>query len=152
MKAMLRALAMVAFMASAAFAEESTETTSLPEAAPAVDAPARSVVVTPAPAFKPEGGSTLQLSLYLVLLLALLAGGAWLLRSGFTLFQPKLKGERKLQVSETRMLGNRQFLVVAEYEGRKMLLGVCPGRIDYLSTLAGAEPEFPSLLPEKDDA
>jgi flagellar protein FliO/FliZ len=63
-----------------------------------------------------------------------------------------MKGERKLQIAETRMLGNRQFLIVAEYEDRKMLIGVCPGRIDYLCTLAGAEPEFPNLSPEKGDA
>jgi flagellar protein FliO/FliZ len=39
------------------------------------------------------------------------------------------------------MLGNRQFLVVAEYEGRKMLLGVCPGRIELLSELGGKSTE-----------
>ena len=98
------------------------------------------------------GGGTLQLTIYLVLLLALFAGGAFLLRNGFTLFQPKMKGERKLEISETRMLGNRQFLVVAAYEDRKILIGVCPGRIDYLCTLAGGEPEFPNIAPEKNDA
>ena len=145
MKATLRTLAAMALFAGAAFAQEPAGAGPSKEVATAVVAP------TP-PAFKPESGGTVQLSLYLVLLLGLLGGGAWLLRSGLTIFQPKLKGERKLQVSETRMLGNRQFLVVAEYEGRKMLLGVCPGRIDYLSTLAGAEPEFPNISPEKDDA
>ena len=101
---------------------------------------------------KSTDGGTLQLTIYLVLLLALFAGGAFLLRNGFTLFQPKMKGERKLEISETRMLGNRQFLVVAAYEDRKILIGVCPGRIDYLCTLAGAEPEFPNIGPEKSDA
>ena len=100
---------------------------------------------------KGTDGGTLQLTIYLVLLLALFAGGAFLLRNGFTLFQPKIKGERKLEISETRMLGNRQFLVVAAYEDRKILIGVCPGRIDYLCTLAGAEPEFPNIAPEKSD-
>ena len=98
------------------------------------------------------GGGTFQLTIYLVLLLALFAGGLYLLRNGFTLFQPKMKGDRKLEISETRMLGNRQFLVVAAYEDRKILIGVCPGRIDYLCTLAGAEPEFPNISPEKNDA
>ena len=100
---------------------------------------------------KGTDGGTLQLTIYLVLLLALFAGGAFLLRNGFTPFQPKIKGERKLEISETRMLGNRQFLVVAAYEDRKILIGVCPGRIDYLCTLAGAEPEFPNIAPEKSD-
>ena len=107
-------------------------------------------VVAPLP-YKAGDGTTFQLSIYLALLLALFAGGAFLLRNGFTLFQPKMKGERKLEISETRMLGNRQFLVVAAYEDRKILIGVCPGRIDYLCTLAGAEPEFPNISPEKPD-
>ena len=96
----------------------------------------------------PGAGSTVQLSLYLFLLLGLFAGGIYLLRNGVALFGPKMKGARKLNISETRMLGNRQFLVVAEYENRKMLLGVCPGRIEYLCTLSGPEPEFPNLEPE----
>jgi flagellar protein FliO/FliZ len=68
------------------------------------------------------------------------------------IFQPQLKGERKLNINETRMLGNRQFLVVAQYEDRKVLLGVCPGRIEYLCTLAGGESDFPKLAPEGGDA
>lgn len=98
-----------------------------------------------------SGASATTLTLYLALLLALFAGGAYILRNGFTLFQPKTKGIRKLQISETRMLGNRQFLIVAEYEDRKMLLGVCPGRIDYLATLSTADTEFPDISPEKSD-
>jgi flagellar protein FliO/FliZ len=42
-----------------------------------------------------------------------------------------------LTVEETRALGNKQFLVVASYEGKKFLLGVCPGRIDLLAPLDG---------------
>ena len=52
------------------------------------------------------------------------------------------------------MLGHKQFLAVVEYEGRKMLLGVCPGRIDYLCPLEGNEdgvgtenaPDFQEML------
>ena len=47
---------------------------------------------------------------------------------------------RSLAIDETRSLGNRQFLVVASYEGRKFLLGVCPGRIDMLTPLDGSAP------------
>ena len=107
--------------------------------------------VAPLP-YQAGGGGTFQLTIYLGLLLAVFAVGAYLLRNGFTLFQPKMKGERKLEISETRMLGNRQFLIVAAYEDRKILIGVCPGRIDYLCTLAGGEPEFPNIAPEKSDA
>ena len=92
----------------------------------------------------------LQMLLYFVLIVALLGGGIYLTRSGFGGLARKGKGERKLVISETRTLGNRQFLIVAEYENHKMLLGVCPGRIDYLSTLsAGNDEDFSTDLPEK---
>lgn len=48
--------------------------------------------------------------------------------------------ERRLAILETRSLGNRQHLVVADYAGRKFLLGVCPGRIDLLAPLDPAGP------------
>lgn len=100
-------------------------------------------------------GSTqglLQICVYFFLLLGILAAAVVFFRNGIGGLQPRKKGERKLEISETRMLGNRQFLVVAQYEGKKMLIGVCPGRIDYLCNLAGAEVEedrFASMLPEK---
>jgi len=47
---------------------------------------------------------------------------------------------RKLAIAETKSLGNRQYLVVATYDDRKFLLGVCPGRIDLLTPLEGAPP------------
>ena len=101
----------------------------------------------PAPATQ-LGGNPWQIAAYLGGMLVLFVGGAWLLRNGLPAMQ-RNKGERKLNITETRGLGARQFLVVAEYENRKMLLGVCPGRIDYLCTLSGAEPEFPKLSTEK---
>ena len=121
------------------------------DAAPAVPSTSTARAETAPGSYKTSDSGTLQLTIYLGLMLALFAGGAFLLRNGFTLFQPKFKGERKLEISETRMLGNRQFLVVATYEDRKVLLGVCPGRIDYLCSLAAAEAEFPNIAPEKGD-
>ncbi len=50
---------------------------------------------------------------------------------------------RKLSVAETRSLGNRQYLVVADYDGRKFLLGVCPGRIDLLSPIGDESRRIP---------
>jgi flagellar protein FliO/FliZ len=65
----------------------------------------------------------------------LLAGaGGWLLLRGRKLPFPG-RVARKLAIDETRSLGSRQYLVIASYEGRKMLLGVCPGRIDLLTAL-----------------
>ena len=66
--------------------------------------------------------------------LALGGAGAWLLWRGRRL-PFAARDVRKLAVEETRSLGSRQYLVVASYEGKKLLLGVCPGRIDLLTTL-----------------
>lgn len=67
---------------------------------------------------------------------ALAAGGVWLLlRRRADLATGR--AAQSLAISETRSLGNRQFLVVASYEGRKFLLGVCPGRIEMLAPLDG---------------
>jgi flagellar protein FliO/FliZ len=90
---------------------------------------------TPAPA--PAGTSTP------VLALAIVAAGV----GGFLLWRQRRspaglssREARQLAVLETRSLGNRQYLVVAGYEGRKFLLGVCPGRIDLLSPLEEGQP------------
>ena len=50
------------------------------------------------------------------------------------------RGERRLVVAETRALGNRQYLVVAAYDDKRYLLGVCPGRIEMLAPLDSAAP------------
>ena len=47
-----------------------------------------------------------------------------------------------LRIKETRMLGNKQFLVVVEHQDRKMLLGVGPGFISYLCPLSGSTGSF----------
>jgi flagellar protein FliO/FliZ len=119
----------------------------------ALAASGRADDAAPAPKAVPQsvpqlGGNSLQIAAYLGGMLVLFIGGAWLLRNGLPSMQ-RGKGERKLDISETRGLGSRQFLVVAQYENRKVLLGVCPGRIDYLCSLSAAEPEFPKLPTEK---
>ncbi len=84
----------------------------------------------------PEKPATGVSPMLLVSALIAAAAGGWLLwrqrRSphGITGSQA-----RKLSVAESRPLGNRQYLVVADYEGKKFLLGVCPGRIDLLSPI-----------------
>lgn len=72
-----------------------------------------------------------------VLGVVLLAGaGGWMLWRGRKVSVGG-KDQRLLAIDETRPLGNRQYLVVASYEGKKFLLGVCPGRIDLLASLTG---------------
>ena len=65
--------------------------------------------------------------------LALAAGGAWWLVRARA--RPGSPG-RTLSVEETKSLGNRQYLVVAACDGRRLLLGVAPGRINLLCELS----------------
>ena len=85
------------------------------------------------------------------LLVGACAVGAWFLFKRGFLKKPFSKEGGKLKVAESRMLGNRQFLMVVEYEDNKILLGVGPGKIDYLTSLNTYRNDFPSLesQPEK---
>jgi flagellar protein FliO/FliZ len=96
---------------------------------------------TPA-AGAPTVASTSTLNMITVLVALLLAAvAAWLFKRNRR--SPAAGRDlRLLAIDETRSLGNRQYLVVASYEDKKFLLGVCPGRIDLLSSLheeSGAE-------------
>jgi flagellar protein FliO/FliZ len=46
----------------------------------------------------------------------------------------------RLAIVESRPLGSRQYLVVADYDGKKFLLGVCPGSIEMLTPLDSQPP------------
>jgi flagellar protein FliO/FliZ len=78
-------------------------------------------------------------SLILVVAFLLAAGGVWVLVKRRKAGPGGGRGGRKLQIDETRPLGNRQYLVVADYDGEKFLLGVTPGRIQMLTPLASDE-------------
>ncbi len=66
------------------------------------------------------------------------AGASWFYwRNRAAGFKGVNRADRKLTIAETRPLGNRQHLLVADYDGKKYLLGVCPGRIDLLTPLSG---------------
>lgn len=116
----------------------------LPAAPAAAEPLATDGVIFPRPA-APSGAlaprARTSSSWLLPLGLAAAAAGGWLLwrqrqapaaRSG--------RDPRKLAVTETRGLGNRQYLVVADYDGKKFLLGVTPGRIDLLAPLEDGSP------------
>ena len=47
--------------------------------------------------------------------------------------------EARLEICETRVLGNKQFLVVVKYNQQKLLLGVGPGLIKKICTLESTE-------------
>lgn len=72
---------------------------------------------------------------WLVSALALAAAGTWWLWRSRAHAGPGSRPGRRLVIEETRSLGNRQYLVVAAYEKKKLLLGVTPGRIKLLCPL-----------------
>ena len=88
---------------------------------------------TTKPALAGEHDSNRSLILVVAFLLA--AGGVWLMVQRRKAGPGGGRGGRKLQIDETRPLGNRQYLVVADYDGKKFLLGVTPGRIQMLTPL-----------------
>ncbi len=73
----------------------------------------------------------------------------WILFKRGVIRKPFANVEGKLKVAETRMLGNRQFIMVVEYEEQKILLGVGPGKIDYLTSLGSYRSEFPAVEQEQ---
>jgi flagellar protein FliO/FliZ len=86
----------------------------------------------PAPGAAAAGSVFNTISLIVAFILA--GFGAWL----FMRNRRQVTNGRDLShlaVEETRPLGNRQYLVVASYQDKKFLLGVCPGRIDMLAPL-----------------
>ncbi len=80
-----------------------------------------------------------------VVILGGLAVVVWYLFKRGVIRQPFSKGEGRLKIAESRMLGNRQFLMVVEYDDQKILLGVGPGKIDYLTNLQSHSGDFGQL-------
>ena len=84
------------------------------------------------------GGSLNTVTLVVGVVLAGVGGWlVWRNRRG----TPMGRDLQALAINETRSLGNRQYLVVASYEGKKFLLGVCPGSINMLTNLPAASAE-----------
>lgn len=96
------------------------------------------------------GGGSVLIVLLLLLIGSSVAVWFYFKRGTF----PRMKGGEQLQILETRALGGRQFLVVGRHGDQKFLLGVCPGRIDYLcplETVSEGDPNesFDSVLQSK---
>lgn len=92
-----------------------------------------------------SGPSLSPIIFVLVLLLCVLAiVFIYLRRNGLQ----RIRKTGELDILETRPLGGRQFLLVARVGQEKFLLGVCPGRIDYLCPL---NTDSDSLVPDFSD-
>jgi flagellar protein FliO/FliZ len=85
---------------------------------------------------------------YLTLFAALAGAVIYFLKFGLPLARKGAAIDRKLQVLETRPLGNRQYLLVIGYEDTRMLLGITPGKIDYLCPLdsSPASGDFSAMM------
>jgi len=80
----------------------------------------------------------------LVAVLGLLGASAYFL-SNYTKkrrVRSSFSGEGKIVVADTCSLGNRQFLVVAQYGSEKHLIGVSTSSISYLSRLSSGVNDF----------
>lgn len=101
------------------------------------------------PVFAPEKGGSAkdssQVVGYFLALLALVGVGAYFLKRGLPMRGMKL-GENRLHLLETKMLGNRQFLVVVRYDDNKMLIGVGPNQIQYLCSLDNPDDDLDKLM------
>lgn len=79
---------------------------------------------------------------YLLLLIAIGAIFLYFFKQGR--FMKGLRSQGKtLKVTETHVLGNKQFLVVVEYQKNKILLGIGPGVINTLASLDNNAPNQP---------
>ena len=111
---------------------ESANPTTTSDSAQPSATPAEKKSIAPATPGMNEFGRLLG---YITLLAALAGAAIYLIKFGIPLHRNRSKEERKLQVLEMRPLGNRQFLIVVAYDDTRMLLGVTPGKIDYLCPL-----------------
>lgn len=100
-----------------------------------------------------DGASPVGMVVTILGYLVILGGiaiAAWYLFKRGVIRKPFANKEGKLKIAESRMLGNRQYIMVVEYGDNKILLGVGPGKIDYLTSLDGYRNEFPNLEPQID--
>jgi flagellar protein FliO/FliZ len=115
------------------FTTESLEPKSS-DPAPAQPAVASPEKIQPTRPPAPDFDSLGQMLGYLTFFAALAGAALYFVKFGLPL-KKGLASDRKLQVLETRPLGNKQYLLVVGYEDTRMLLGVTPGKIDYLCPL-----------------
>jgi flagellar protein FliO/FliZ len=94
-----------------------------------------------APAAADSGRSN---TLFLLGSAVVAAAGGWWFWQKRRMGANGLAGAARLSIAESRPLGSRQYLVVADYDGRKFLLGVCPGSIKMLTPLDGENPTLKS--------
>ncbi|HEX4884545.1 MAG TPA: flagellar biosynthetic protein FliO [Casimicrobiaceae bacterium] len=95
----------------------------------------------------PLSGSLLQTTLGLVLVLALIAGAAWLAKR----FAPGVaRGALPLPVVASQAVGQRERVVVVEVGDQWLVLGVAPGHVSALASIPRGQLAPPSSSPLTD--
>lgn len=91
----------------------------------------------------PPAGNLLQMLAGLIGVLALMAGGAWLLkRMGVA----GIAGSNVARVVGGVSVGNRERVVVVEIADQWIVVGVAPGRVSALSTMPRQEAAAASIV------
>ena len=73
-----------------------------------------------------------------LVVLALVAAMAWLLRRGA--FKALRQGNRAMTVETAMPIGERRSLIIVAVEGRRLLLGLTPGQISMVTELGPVAP------------
>lgn len=68
-----------------------------------------------------------------------------LIKKGGVRLPMKSENASNLKVLETRIIGNRQYLMVVSYDDIKVMIGTTPTSIQYICTLDSLEPSSPDL-------
>ena len=87
------------------------------------------------------GGDLLWLWAKVIAFLVFLGAGAALLNYYYRHKRPGIKSARagRIHLADTCALGNRQYLVVAQFGHERHLLGISPNAISHLSSLRDVE-------------
>ena len=88
-------------------------------------------------------GNTLGITIQIIGALIFLVAGAYAYRCLKTKsigFKQTKKSLRKLQILETKPLGNRQYLLVLSYEQEKILMGIHANGMQFLCKLKDTLP------------
>lgn len=92
-----------------------------------------------------SAGSLFQVLLGLIVVLALMAGAAWLMRR---LGLSKIASPTAVKVIGGVSVGSRERILVVEVADQWIVVGVAPGRVNTLSTMDRQEvPAQPETLP-----
>jgi flagellar biogenesis protein FliO len=73
----------------------------------------------------------------LAIVMALLVAALWALRRG-ALRLPTLKGRSEIVIETATSLGERRSLAIVRVEGRRVLIGLTPSSVSFLSDLQPA--------------